>query len=124
VSAGEQEPAMNDSLAYKVLTAEQMSTLEHERVFKGAPVDLEDGYIHLSTAEQLQETIDKHFAGQSDLWLVAVDLSAVSEAIKWEPSRGGALFPHLYGELSLDFVVAYSELNYEPDGTLRLPVTG
>jgi uncharacterized protein (DUF952 family) len=115
---------MKDSLAYKVLTAEQMSTLEHTRVFQGAPVDLADGYIHLSTAEQLQETIDKHFAGQEDLWLVAVDLSAVPEAVKWEPSRGGALFPHLYRELALDFVVAYSELNYEPDGSLRLPVTG
>ena len=115
---------MNDSLAYKVLTAEQMTALEHARVFKGAPVDLADGYIHLSTAEQLQETIDRHFAGQDDLWLVAVDLSAVSDSIKWEPSRGGALFPHLYAPLSLDFVVAYSELNYEPDGSLRLPVTG
>src|ERR1051326_2232552 len=115
---------MKDNLAYKVLTAEQMSVLEHERVFKGAPVDLQDGYIHLSTAEQLGETIGKHFAGQTGLWLIAVDLDAVSEAIKWEPSRGGALFPHLYGDLSLDTVLAYSEVHYEPDGSLRLPVTG
>ncbi|MBB5709285.1 DUF952 domain-containing protein [Sphingomonas xinjiangensis] len=115
---------MPDKIAYKVLTADQMITLEHERVFQGAPVDLQDGYIHLSTAEQLDETITKHFAGQSDLWLVAVDLDAQVEAVRWEPSRGGALFPHLYGALSLDTVLAYSELNYEPDGSLRLPVTG
>ena len=112
------------STAYKVLTAEQMSVLEHTRTFEGAPVDLADGYIHLSSAAQLQETIDKHFAGQQDLWLVAVDLDAVAEAVKWEPSRGGQLFPHLYGPLSLDAVIAYSELQYEPDGSLRLPVTG
>ena len=115
---------MAASTAYKVLTAAQMEELEHERVFKGAPVDLADGYIHLSTAEQLAETIDKHFAGQQDLWLVAVDLDALAESVKWEPSRGGQLFPHIYGPLPLEAVVAYSELHYEPDGTLRLPVTG
>jgi uncharacterized protein (DUF952 family) len=101
-----------------------MSQLEHERVFAGAPVDLQDGFIHLSTAAQLQETIDKHFAGQSDLWLAAVDLDALAPAVKWEPSRGGQLFPHIYGTLPLDAVLAYSELHYEADGSLRLPVTG
>lgn len=115
---------MPDSTAYKVLTAEQMSALEHERVFRGAPVDLADGYIHLSTAAQLQETIDKHFACQEDLWLAAVDLEAMGQAVKWEPSRGGQLFPHLYAPLPLEAVTAYSELHYEPDGSLRLPVTG
>jgi uncharacterized protein (DUF952 family) len=115
---------MPEFTAYKVLTAEQMSALEHEGSFAGAPVDLQDGYIHLSTAAQLQETLDRHFAGQDDLWLAAVDLDALGDRIKWEPSRGGQLFPHLYGELSLDAVVAYSELHYEPDGSLRLPVTG
>ena len=115
---------MPESTAYKVLTAEQMSRFEHEGRFEGAPVDLTDGFIHLSTADQLQETIDKHFAGQQGLWLVAVDLDAMGEAVKWEPSRGGQLFPHVYGVLTLDEVIAYSELHYEPDGALRLPVTG
>ena len=115
---------MPDSTAYKVLTAEQMASLERDGNFSGAPVDLQDGYIHLSTGAQLQETIDKHFAGQSDLWLVAVDLDALADTVKWEPSRGGQLFPHIYGELPLDAVIAYSELHYEPDGSLRLPVTG
>ena len=115
---------MPDSTAYKVLTTEQMHALEHEGSFAGAPVDLQDGYIHLSTAAQLQETLDKHFAGQDGLWLAAVDLEALGEAVKWEPSRGGQLFPHIYGALPLDAVIAYSEVHYEPDGSLRLPVTG
>ena len=115
---------MPDSTAYKILTAEQMASLGRDGSFAGAPVDLQDGYIHLSTAAQLQETLDKHFAGQSDLWLAAVDLDALADAVKWEPSRGGQLFPHIYGALPLDAVVAYSQLHYEPDGNLRLPVTG
>jgi uncharacterized protein (DUF952 family) len=115
---------MPDATAYKVLTSGQMSTLEHEGSFAGAPVDLADGYIHLSTAAQLRETLDKHFAGQDGLWLAAVDLDALAEAVKWEPSRGGQLFPHIYGPLPLDAVIAYSEVHYELDGSLRLPVTG
>lgn len=115
---------MPDPTAYKVLTAEQMTALEHEGSFAGAPVDLQDGYIHLSTAAQLQETLDRHFAGQEGLWLAAVDLEALADAVKWEPSRGGQLFPHIYGPLTLDAVIAYSELHYEPDGSLRLPVAG
>lgn len=112
-----------EKTAYKVLTSEQMAALE-QGSFAGAPVDLADGYIHLSTAAQLQETLDKHFAGQDGLWLAAVDLDALDDAVKWEPSRGGQLFPHLYGALPLDAVFAYSELHYEADGSLRLPVAG
>ena len=116
---------MPDAIAYKVLTADQLHTLEHEGSFAGAPVDLADGYIHLSTADQLAGTIDKHFAGQSGLQLVAVDLEALADKVKWEESRGGALFPHIYdAPITLDVVVAYSPLEYEPDGSLRLPVTG
>lgn len=113
---------MAESTAYKVLTADQMSALEKDGSFAGAPVDLQDGYIHLSTATQLQATLDKHFAGQDGLWLAAVDLEALGEVVKWEPSRGGQLFPHLYGQLPLDAVIAYSEVHYQPDGGLRLPV--
>ena len=115
---------MPDPIAYKVLTAEQMTALGQDGSFAGAPVDLTDGYIHLSTAAQLQETLDKHFAGQEGLWLAAVDLEALADAVKWEPSRGGQLFPHIYAPLPLDAVIAYSELHYEPDGSLRLPVAG
>lgn len=115
---------MPDLIAYKILTAEQMHVLEHKSVFEGAPIDLQDGYIHLSTAAQVEETLDKHFAGQAGLWLAAVDLEALGDAVQWEPSRGGQLFPHLYAALPLAAVTAYSEVHYEPDGTLRLPVAG
>ncbi|MDH4743799.1 DUF952 domain-containing protein [Sphingomonas sp. CBMAI 2297] len=115
---------MPDTIAYKILTADQMHVLEHEGVFAGAPIDLADGYVHLSTAAQVAETLDKHFAGQAGLWLVAVDLEAMGDAVRWEPSRGGQLFPHLYAPLPLVAVTAYSEVHYEPDGTLRLPVAG
>ena len=116
---------MPDAIAYKVLTADQLSVLEHDGSFAGAPVDLADGYIHLSTADQLGGTVDKHFAGQSDLQLAAVDLEALGDAVKWEESRGGALFPHIYGvPLTLDVVLAYGPLEREADGSIKLPVTG
>lgn len=111
-------------IAYKVLTANEMATLERDGRFAGAPVDLADGFIHLSTAAQLAETVDKHFAGQSDLHVAAVDLAAQDDPVRWEESRGGQLFPHLYGPLLLDTVIAYSPLERDADGSVRLPVTG
>jgi uncharacterized protein (DUF952 family) len=114
----------NPTTAYKVLTAEQMATLEHDGVFAGAPVDLQDGYIHMSTAAQLTETVEKHFAGQEDLHVAAVDLQALGDKIRWEESRGGQAFPHLYGAMTLDTVVAYSPLERDDTGKVRLPVTG
>ncbi|MFZ5794241.1 MAG: DUF952 domain-containing protein [Pseudomonadota bacterium] len=111
--------------AYKVLTAEQMATLEREESFAGAPIDLADGYIHLSTAAQLTETVDKHFAGQRDLHVAAVDLGSFGAGLKWEESRGGALFPHLYGgPLLLETVIAYGPLERDADGRVKLPVAG
>lgn len=114
---------MHPTTAYKVLTADQMTALE-AGTFAGAPIDLADGYIHMSTREQLNETVDKHFAGQSDLWVAAVDLEALGDAVKWEVSRGRAEFPHLYGQLTLETVAAYSPLEREDDGTVKLPVAG
>ncbi|WP_298809087.1 DUF952 domain-containing protein [uncultured Sphingomonas sp.] len=110
--------------AYKVLTGEQMAALERDGSFTGAPVDLEDGFVHLSTADQLAETIDKHFAGQDELHIVAVDLAAYADKARWEPSRGGQLFPHLYAPLLLETAVAYSPLERHDDGSIRLPVAG
>lgn len=111
-------------LAYKVLTGPQMAQLEADGVFKGAPVDLADGYIHLSTEAQLTETVNKHFAGQNDLHVVAVDLAVLGTAVKWEPSRGGALFPHVYADLPLSAAIAYGPLERDTDGQVRLPVAG
>ena len=67
----------------------------------GSPHDLRDGFIHFSTASQLAGTIRKHYAGQTDLMLLAIDAETLGEAIRWEPSRGGELFPHLYGALPI-----------------------
>ena len=110
--------------AYKVLTGEQMAILERDGRFDGAPVDLADGYIHLSTEAQLTETVDKHFAEQSDLHVAAVDLGSFGHTLKWEESRGGELFPHLYEPLLLETVIAYGPLERATDGTVRLPITG
>ena len=115
---------MADAIAYKILTAAELATLEQGGRFAGAPIDLADGYVHLSTADQLAETIAKHFAGQADLQIAAVDLDALGEAIRWEPSRGGQLFPHLYGALTLETILAYGPLERHEDGTIKLPVAG
>ncbi|UAK23620.1 DUF952 domain-containing protein [Sphingomonas nostoxanthinifaciens] len=115
---------MPDSVAYKILTADQLETLERDGSFAGAPVDLADGYVHLSTAAQVAETLDKHFAGQPGLALAAVDLDALGEAVRWEPSRGGQLFPHLYAPMTLETVLAYGPIEHHEDGSIKLPVAG
>ncbi|MDP2356003.1 MAG: DUF952 domain-containing protein [Beijerinckiaceae bacterium] len=81
---------------YKIATADQWRTAQASGRFEGAPVDLADGYIHFSTAEQARETAAKHFAGQEGLVLIALDADAFGEKMVWERSRGGQLFPHLY----------------------------
>lgn len=95
--------------AFKILTAPQWAQFQAEGIFRGAPVDLADGYIHLSAADQLQGTQDRHFGGQWGLVIAEVDLAALGETVKWEVSRGGALFPHVYGALPMDAVVGWRE---------------
>jgi uncharacterized protein (DUF952 family) len=112
------------AIAYKVLSAEQMAALEVDGTFAGAPVDLADGYIHLSTSDQIDETVAKHFAGQDNLHIAAVDLPILGEAVKWEPARGGALFPHIHASLPLAAVLAYGPLERHEDGSVKLPVAG
>jgi uncharacterized protein (DUF952 family) len=97
--------APRPATAYKVLTADQWSQFQANGIFHGAPVDRADGYIHLSATDQLQGTLDKHFAGQSGLVIAEVDLAALGDTIKWEVSRGGALFPHIYGPLPMTAVI-------------------
>jgi uncharacterized protein (DUF952 family) len=89
---------------YKICEAAQWAEAERAGEFRGSAVDLADGYIHFSTAAQAAETAAKHFAGMTDLVLVAVSADALSSALKWEPSRGGALFPHLYSVLPMTAV--------------------
>ena len=90
--------------AFKILTADQWAQFEADGVFHGAPIDLADGYIHLSTADQVAGTLAKHFADQSGLVIAEIDLTTVAEFVRWEESRGGALFPHVYGVLPISAV--------------------
>ncbi len=88
-------------LIYKIFRAGEWDRLSESGATQGAPIDLEDGYIHLSTAEQVRETAAKHFAGEDGLMLAALDAEALGDDLRWEPSRGGQLFPHLYREMRL-----------------------
>ena len=92
-------------LIYKILSRPQWDAFRSAGQTNGAPVDLADGFIHFSAAPQLAETAARHFADQSDLVLVAFDADRMGEALKWETSRGGALFPHLYRALKVSEVV-------------------
>lgn len=90
---------------YKIFRRAEWDAFRDAGETRGAPVDLADGFIHFSTAGQVVETAAKHFASESDLVLVAVDPDALGADLKWEPSRGGALFPHLYRKLRLAEVI-------------------
>jgi len=108
-------------LIYKICPSDLWREAERDGVFRGAPVDRTDGYIHFSSADQVAETAAKHFAGATDLVLVAVEAAALGSALRWEPSRGGALFPHLYGDLALDRVLWAKPLPLGSDGRHRFP---
>lgn len=91
----------NSRIAYKILTTPQWNDWLKTSLFSGAGVDVEDGYIHLSAADQVAATYDRYFKDkvEDDVVLLEIDLSKVTAPIKWEPSRGGALFPHVYGSI-------------------------
>jgi uncharacterized protein (DUF952 family) len=110
------------TLIYKICPRALWQEAKRDGVFRGAPVDRADGYIHFSTAQQVRETAARHFAGQSDLVLVAVEAAALGSELKWEPSRGGALFPHLHGSLALDAVRWVEELPLGHDGHVFPPL--
>jgi len=103
-------------IVYKICDAGLWRDAERAGVFDGAPVDLTDGYIHFSTAQQVAETAARHFAGMADLVLVAADAETLGAALRYEPSRGGAMFPHLYGTLPLSAVRWVKPLPLGPDG--------
>jgi uncharacterized protein (DUF952 family) len=106
---------------YKICPRSLWAEAETAGSFEGAPVDLADGFIHFSTAPQAPETAAKHFAGQDDLLLVEVETAALGEALRWEISRGGALFPHLYGALPLSAVRRVEPLPLGADGRHEFP---
>ncbi len=101
---------------YKIVPAELWRAAEAKGVFDGAPVDLADGYIHFSTASQTRETAEKHFKGQTGLLLVTVAAEDVGAALRWEPSRGGQLFPHLYAPLTCAAARAVHAIPADSDG--------
>jgi len=104
------------TLIYKIVSHSDWRAAEDAGVFNGAAIDLTDGYIHFSTAEQVKETAARHFAGRDDLLLVVIDAKRLDDALKWEASRGGALFPHLYAALSFDAVARIHPLPLGADG--------
>lgn len=106
---------------YKICPSSLWRQAEQEGRFAGAPVDLADGFIHFSTAGQVRETAAKHFAGQDDLLLVAVDPARLGEGLKYELSRGGAHFPHLYAPLELSAVLWVRTLPLGKGGTHDFP---
>jgi uncharacterized protein (DUF952 family) len=106
---------------YKICTTTEWNEAEHAGVYRGSAVDLKDGFIHFSTSEQAAETAAKWFAGQRDLVLVAVDADVLGDKLKWEPSRGGALFPHLYGELEIKAVLRVDPLPLDSAGHHMFP---
>lgn len=108
-------------VAYKVLTGEQRERFLADRVFHGAPVDVADGFIHLSAGNQLAGTLDKHFPEQIDLFIAAIDLGQLGDSVKWEESRGGQLFPHVYGPLPMSAVTAMIPLRRDEDGNVQMP---
>ena len=107
------------NLVFKIVSSTEWRAAEASGVFAGAAVDHADGYIHFSTAAQAPETAEKWFGGRDDLTLVAIDADALGAQLRWEPSRGGALFPHLYGELPLTAVVWSRPLPLVEDGRHR-----
>ncbi|HEY4178282.1 MAG TPA: DUF952 domain-containing protein [Kofleriaceae bacterium] len=108
-------------IIYKIATSAQWSEAVGAGEFRGAPIDLADGYIHFSTAEQVGETLAKHFAGQPDLLLVAVEGDEFGDALRWEVSRGGALFPHLYAPLPVAATRNVQQIPVDADGRHILP---
>ncbi|MEU4593739.1 MULTISPECIES: DUF952 domain-containing protein [Micromonospora] len=93
-------------MIYKILTDDEWTRARADGRFAGTAMDRQDGYVHLSAADQVVETARRFFAGVTGLTVLAVDESRLGDALRWEESRGGALFPHLYGALPVDAVVA------------------
>lgn len=116
-------PAMS-RIIYKIAPRSLWDKAVEKGVFEGAPIDLADGFIHFSTAEQARETAAKHFAGQADLLLIAVDGGAFGDAMRYEVSRGGALFPHLYATLPVSAALWVKELPLGPHGRHVFPDLG
>lgn len=107
-------------LIYKIFRTDEYERFHAAGTTRGAPIDLSDGYIHFSTATQVAETLARHFADDDNLLLLSVEADLLSDDLKWEPSRGGQLFPHLYRELRRSDVQSVRPVTLGPDGH-RIP---
>ena len=105
-----------ERVIYKILTLEADAQLAHDGVLTPYGIDAEDGFVHFSTAMQLADTLDKHYACHADLMILAVNAEACGAALRWESARGGDLFPHLYAPFTAAHVVARLSLNGTRDG--------
>src|SRR5580698_2299301 len=112
---------MSEQIVYKIMSSTESEQMQRDGLFRGSPVDIADGYIHLSCGSQLAATLDKHFSGVGGLMLAAVDLSLLGDTVRWEPARGGQLFPHIHGRLPVEAVLSVTTLERTADGTVRLP---
>jgi len=112
------------NLIFKITPKSEWEEAERAGFFDGAPIDLADGFIHFSTREQTAETAGKHFTGQEGLLLAAIDPKALGDDLKFEVSRGGDLFPHLYARLNMDAVVWARPMPLDEDGKHILPFEG
>lgn len=106
---------------YKICPASAWREAERSGVYAGSADDARDGYIHFSSAAQVRATAEKYFTGQQGLFLIAVDAAVLGDRLRWEPARGGDLFPHLYGELEFDAVISVTDLPLRSDGSHVLP---
>jgi uncharacterized protein (DUF952 family) len=108
-------------IIFKICPKSLWAAAEQAGFFAGATIDVSDGYLHFSTAQQVKETAEKHFAGQDDLLLIAIDANRLGTDLRYEPSRGGDLFPHLYAPLALSAVLWVKPLPLGPDGRHVFP---
>jgi uncharacterized protein (DUF952 family) len=112
---------MTDTI-YKIVPRSLWMEAAARGSFSGSPVDIKDGFIHFSTASQVRDTASKHFAGVAELLIVAVSTADLGAPLRWEPSRGGDLFPHLYTDLAISAVRWVKELPLDDDGEHIIPV--
>lgn len=111
----------SNTMIFKICPAKEWRDAQMSGSFRGSAVDVADGFIHFSAAHQVQETAAKHFRGQSDLMLIGVSAGCLGDGLKWEASRGGDLFPHLYGELRTDLAAYEVLLDINDDGVPIIP---
>lgn len=106
---------------FKILTGDTWGQAEDAMIVPRMPIDVADGYVHLSTSDQLAETLALHFKGQSDLVLLAIRTDDIADHLKWEPSRGGKMFPHVYGDVPKSAVASQETVSVDADGSCVLP---